>query len=151
MNWKANKQKTITINLTEAKLLAIFMIVNIKMWWNRFLEIIAFQTSFIYIEYDNRQTIRIFITFGAFFNIKLCHVDIHRYWLHQKIQNRTINIKWTLNINILADELIKILPSQRHKEFVKLINFKNVLTACIIKKDENEKIKKKVKDAERAV
>ena len=126
------------------------MIVNIKMWWDRFLEAIAFQTSFTYIECDNRQTIRAFTTSEAFFNIKLRHVDIHRHWLRQKIQNETVSIKWTLSINILADELIKILSSQRHKKFVKLIDFEDVLTACITKEDENEKIKKKAKDAEEA-
>ena len=150
IDWKASKQKTVTINLTEAKLLAIFMTANIKMWWNRFLEIIVFQTSFTYIKCDNRQTIRVFTTSETFFNIKLRHVDIHRHWLRQKIQNETVNIKWILNINILADELIKILLLQRHKKFVKLIDFEDVLTACIIKKDENEKIKKKAKDAEEA-
>ena len=151
IDWKASKQKTVTISSTEAELLAIFMTVNIKMWWNRFLEIIAFQTSFTYIECDNQQTIRTFTVFGAFFNIKLRHVDIHRHWLRQKIQNETVSIKWIFSINILADELIKILPSQRHKEFVKLIDLKDVLTACIIKENENEKIKKKAKDAEKAV
>ena len=69
------------------------MTVNIKMWWNRFLKAIVFQTLFTYIECDNRQTIRTFTAFETFFNIKLRHVDIYRHWLRQKIQNETVNIK----------------------------------------------------------
>ena len=147
IDWKASKQKIVTISSIEAELLAIFITANIKMWWDRFLEAIAFQTSFTYIECDNRQTIRVFTAPGAFFSIKLRHVDIHRHWLRQEVQNGIVSIKWTLSISIFADGLIKILPSQRHKEFVKLIGFEDVLIACVSKEDENEEIKKEAKDA----
>ena len=150
IDWKASKQKTITISSTEAELLAISMTANTKMWWNRFLEAIAFQTPPTYIECDNRQTIRAFTAPGASFSTKLRHVDIHRHWLRQEVQNGTVSIKWTPSTSILADELTKILPPQRHKKFVKLIDLEDVLTACITKEDENEETKKKAKDAEGA-
>ena len=150
IDWKASKQKTVIISSIEIKLFIIFMTANIKMWWNRFFEAIIFCILFTHIECDNRQIIRAFTVFEVFFNIKLRHVDIYRHWLRQKVQNETVNIKWILSINILADELTKILLSQRHKEFVRLIDFEDVLTACIIKEDENEEIKKKAKDAEEA-
>ncbi len=35
--------------------------------------------------------------------------------------NDTITIKYIFTISILADGLIKMLPPQRHKEFVRLI------------------------------
>ena len=53
IDWKVNKQKTVTINSIEAELLVIFMTVNIKMWWNRFFEAIIFRISFTHIECDN--------------------------------------------------------------------------------------------------
>ena len=151
INWKANKQKTITTNFTEAELLVISQTTNIKMWWDRFFEAIAFQISSTHIECDNRQTIRAFTAFEASFSIKLRHVNIYRHWLRQKVQNGVISIKWTSNIDILADELTKILSSQRHKEFVKLIDLKDVLTAFTVKENAKKNLKKKSKDAENAV
>ena len=101
INWKTSKQKTIIISFTEAKLLIIFMTVNIKMWWDKFFEIVIFQISFTYIKCDNRQIIRVFIVLETSFSIKLRHVNIHRHWLHQKIQNERIIIQWTSsNTNI---------------------------------------------------
>ena len=81
IDWKASKQKTITISFIETKLLIIFMTVNIKMWWNGFFEVIVFQISPTHIEYDNRQIIRSFIALEASFSIKPRHVNIHRHWL----------------------------------------------------------------------
>ena len=121
------------------------------MWWNCFFEAIAFHILSTHIKCDNRQTIRAFIAFEASFNIKLHHVNVHRHWLRQKIQNETVSIKWTSNINILADELIKILSSQRHKKFIKLIDLEDVLISCIVKENAKEELKKKLKDAEKTV
>ena len=107
IDWKASKQKTVITSSTEAELLAISMTVNIKMWWNRFFEAIAFQIPLIHIKCDNRQIIRAFIVLGASFSIKLRHVDIHRHWLCQEVQNGRIIIQWTSSNTILADGLIK--------------------------------------------
>ena len=54
IDWKVSKQKTIIISFTEAELLTIFKTTNIKIWWDRFFEIIAFQISSIHIKCDNR-------------------------------------------------------------------------------------------------
>ena len=151
IDWKANKQKMITTSFTEAELLTISQTTNIKMWWDRFFKAIAFQISSTHIECDNRQIIRAFTAFEASFNIKLRHVDIHRHWLRQEVQNEAISIKWTSSTDILADGLTKILSSQRHKEFVKLIDLEDVLAAFIVKENAKESLKKESKDAENAV
>ena len=153
IDWKTNKQKTITISSTEAELLAISMTANIKMWWDRFFEAIDFQTPPTHIECDNRQTIRAFTASETSFSTKLRHVDIHRHWLRQEVQNGAISIKWTSSTSILTDGLTKMLPPQHHKEFVRLIGLENVLT---IKKEAKEAdeakeaTKKEAKEAEEA-
>ena len=140
IDWKANKQKTITISFIETKLLIIFMTINIKMWWDRFFKVIIFQISLIYIKCNNCQIIRAFIVFETSFNIKLHYMNIYRHWLRQKIQNEKIIIQRTSSNTILADELIKMLSSQRHKKFIRLIDLKNIL----IIKDEFRKTKEKI-------
>ena len=54
-------------------------------------------------------------------------------------------------MNILIDKLIKILSSQRHKKFIKIIDFKNILNAYIVKENVKQKLKKKLKDVEKIV
>ena len=67
------------------------------------------------------KTIRAFTLDTPKFTTKLRHVDIHRHWLRQEVQNKQISIEWTSTTSILADGLTKPLPPQRHKEFVRLI------------------------------
>jgi hypothetical protein len=72
------------------------------------------------------QIIRVFISSIEQYIIKLRHVDVHRHWLMQEIQADKINIQWTSLTKTIADELIKSLRSQKHLEFIKLLDLKNV-------------------------
>ena len=127
IDWKIFKQKTIIINFIEIEFMIMSMTINTKMWWNRFFETINMKMKeFTHIECDNRQTIRVFITSNVKLIIKLRHVDIHRHWLRQKIQKSIITICWISTINILTNDFIKTLSSQKHKNFVKLIDLKRI-------------------------
>ena len=127
IDWKVIKQRIIIISFIEVELLVMLMTANIKMWWNRFFEIIQLKTEEItHIECDNKQTIQAFIQSRIQLIIKLYHVNIHRHWLRQEIQKKIINIQWIFTINILANDLTKTLSSQRHKKFVKLIDLQAI-------------------------
>ena len=127
IDWKIFKQKTIITNFIEVEFMIMSMTINTKMWWNRFFETIDMKMKeFTHVECDNRQTIRVFITSNVKLIIKLRHVDIHRHWLRQKIQKSIIEIRWIFTINILANEFTKIFSSQKHKNFVKLIDLKRI-------------------------
>ena len=127
IDWKASKQKTVTTSFTEAELLAMSITANTKMWWDRFFQELQLNVGgTTYIECDNRQTIRAFTKPGAQITTKLRHVDIHRHWLRQEVQKGTIQIEWTATTKILADGLTKILPPQRHQEFIKLIDLEPI-------------------------
>ena len=105
----------------------MFMTTNIKMWWDRFFEAIRLKVEEItHIECDNKQIIWAFIKSKNQLIIKLRHVNIHRHWLRQEIQKEIVNIQWISIISILVDELTKMLSSQRHKEFVKLIDLQAI-------------------------
>ena len=140
IDWKIIKQRIITISFIEDEMLVMFMTANIKMWWNRFFEIIQMKfEEIISIECNNRQTIRAYIALRTQLIIKLRYVNIHSHWLHQKIQKRIINI--------LADDFKKMLSSQRHKEFVKLIDLQ-IIHLKEMKKlgSKKKKLKKIVSD-----
>ena len=136
IDWKITKQKIVIINFIEIELLIMSMIVNIKMWWDRFFDSIKMNMKkSTHIECDNRQIIRAFTMSTTKLIIKLRHVNIHRHWLRQKIQKDTINIQWTPTASILANDFIKTLPPQKHKKFVKLIELERIS----IKKTSKEK------------
>lgn len=63
------------------------------------------------------QTIGALTSDTPMFTTKLRHVGIHRLWLRQEAQSKRISIQWTSTTSILADELTKSLPPQRHNEF----------------------------------
>lgn len=126
IDWKASKQKTVTTSSTEAELLAISTASKEYIWWSRFFDSINFSPGHeTHIQCDNMQTIRAFTSDTPKFTTKLRHVDIHRHWLRQEVQNKRISIQWTPTTTILADGLTKSLPPQRHKEFVRLIGLRS--------------------------
>ena len=122
IDWKANKQKTVTLSSTEAELLAISQTAKETIWWSRLFELIEFDLgNDLTIQCDNRQTIRALISENPRFSTKLRHVDIHSHWLRQEVINKRISINWVPSAQILADGFTKALPIQRHKEFINLL------------------------------
>ena len=127
IDWKANKQKTVTLSSTEAELLALSTTGKETMWWTRFFDAISFDPGHkTFIQCDNRQTIRAFTSESARFTTKLRHVDIHNHWMKQEYSKGTFDIHWTPTTTILADGLTKPLSGQRHKEFIRLIGMKDL-------------------------
>lgn len=127
IDWKSSKQKTVTTSSTEAELLAISTTAKETIWWSRFFDTINFSPGHdTYIQCDNLQTIRAFMSDTPRFTTKLRHVDIHKHWLRQEVKDKRIAIEWVLTTKILADGLTKSLPPQRHKEFVRLIGLRSL-------------------------
>jgi hypothetical protein len=79
---------------------------------------------------DNLQTIRLLISKIAKVNTKLRHVDIAQCWLRQSVQQEKIGVGYLLTAHMVIDEMIKLLLSQRHKQFIqqlRLINVKSLM------------------------
>ena len=121
IDWKIFKQKTMIINSIEIELLTLSATIKKYIWWNRFFEKINLMLNFkIFIQCDNFQTIKIFVTNRLI--IKFKHVNIHKHWLRQKISSDQIAITWMLNTIILIDGFTKFLITQQHQEFIRLLN-----------------------------
>ena len=57
---------------------------------------------------------------------KLRHVDIHRHWLRQEVQNGKIALQWLPTADMPADGLTKALSAQMHAAFVKQLNLVDI-------------------------
>ena len=128
VDWRSGKQKTITTSTTEAELLAISEAGKQIKWWNRLLNTIDLDLEHdIHIQCDNRQTVDLLVKEDEpAIRSKLRHVDTHHLWLRDEVQSRRIQITWVPTTSMAADGLTKILPRQKHEEFVKLLGLVDI-------------------------
>jgi len=56
----------------------------------------------------------------------LKHVDIHQSWLRQEVQAKRIKVEWIPTTEMVADGFTKVLPAQKHAEFVKQLNLVDI-------------------------
>ena len=78
------------------------------------------------IHCDNEQTVDLINKTVSLISTKLCHINIHQYWLHKHVQNKIFTIE-KLSINqILADDLMKSLSCQKYENFMQLLKMLNL-------------------------
>ena len=127
IHYKAIKGTTVTTSSTEAELLALSLTAKEFIRWKRFFQQIHFdpeEEPTIYC--DNLQTIRLLTKETPKLKTALKHVDIHQCWLRQEVQAKRIKVQWVPTADMVADGFTKILPAQRHAEFVKQLNLVDI-------------------------
>ncbi len=123
----ARKQVIILTSIIEAKLLAMLHVEKEFIWWIHLFEKLKFNSDQKMIIYnDNLQIIRLLTSEIAKMNIKLRHVDIAQCWLRQSIQQEKIDVEYLFAAHMMIDEMIKLLSSQRHKQFIQQLRLMNV-------------------------
>jgi hypothetical protein len=119
IDWRSTKQRTVTTSSTEAKLLVMTNMAKELAWWKHFFNSIHFNPGHeLKIYGDNQQAIRILTNSILQFSTKLRHVDISKNWLRQEVQTWHILIEWVPTVDMPANGLTKILPRQKHKNFI---------------------------------
>jgi hypothetical protein len=127
VDWKATKQPTVTTSTTEAELLGLSHAARSLQWWMRFLGRISFKPDHaITLRCDNQQTVTLLTSEHAKIDTKLRHVDIHGHWLRQEVREGRIKIKWVPTAKMAADGLTKLLPRQKHEEFVRILRMEDI-------------------------
>jgi hypothetical protein len=108
-------------------LLAMLHVEKEFIWWIHLFEKLKFNSDQKMIIYnDNLQIIRLLTSEIAKMNIKLRHVDIAQCWLRQSIQQEKIDVEYLFAAHMMIDEMIKLLSSQRHKQFIQQLRLMNV-------------------------
>jgi hypothetical protein len=127
IDWRAAKQITMITSSIETELLILSHTVKEAIWWKRFFEAVQFDSmKKVRIRCDNRQIIKVLNKELLKLNIKFRHVNIHRHWLRQKVQNDRIDISWISIADMSADEFIKSLLRQKHEKFLKQLNMRDI-------------------------
>ncbi len=63
---------------------------------------------------------------GVKLDTKMKHVDIHRHWLRQEVQAGRIHVSWSPTSEMPADGFTKLLPRQKHKEFLRQLQLADI-------------------------
>jgi hypothetical protein len=129
VDWKATIQRCVTKSTTEAELVAASAATTELIWWWRLFETIKFDPDNERTLYcDNLQTIRLLKASIPRLKTSLRHVDIHHHWLRKAAQSSEVNIEYIQTSLQPADGLTKLLPPQKHANWIKLLNFKDYPT-----------------------
>jgi hypothetical protein len=134
IDWTAKKQFIVSTFIIEAKLLSMLHADKKLIWWIHFFQKLKFDSNQkIMIYNDNLQIIRFFISKILKTETKFRHVDIAQCWLRQSVQSDYFSMNYLFIAKMIANELTKILSSQKHREFInqlKLVDVKHLIKAA---------------------
>jgi hypothetical protein len=127
INWKATVLRSVTRSTTEAELYALSAAGVELQYWDRFCRNIGFtlQTKKA-LWCDNAQTVRLVQGDADRIQTKLRHIDIHQMWLRQEFSSGRIAIEWKPTADMPADGFTKLLPRQKHENFIRQLGLKNI-------------------------
>jgi hypothetical protein len=117
---KTNKQDTVITSIIKAEFLAFAQAAKETLFVSRLLYklIIKLDDYAVHIKCNNKQTIKFVNAELALLKTKLRHVDIHNYWLRQKVQRGTIIVNYTPFAQMMADGLTKPLSAAKWPAFL---------------------------------
>lgn len=133
--WRASKQRSVVTSSTEAELVALTQATREYISLTRLLKQLQLDLEEPQvIGCDNQQTLRILTSDRPHLNSRLKHINIQQLWLRQICQSKAIAFKWVPTDQMIADGLTKALPAQRHQQFVKQLNLKDLSSIINISK-----------------
>ncbi len=119
IDWIVKKQFIVSIFIIEAKFFSMLHADKKLIWWIHLFQKLKFDSNQkIMIYNDNLQIIRFFISKILKTKTKLRHVDIAQCWLRQSVQSDYLSVNYLFIAKMIANELTKILSSQKHREFI---------------------------------
>src|SRR5215469_10153894 len=128
IGWRANKQNIVTTSTTEAELLSLSQGAKEGQYIKRLLDElnVSLDDQRIWIQCDNRQTIRLVTEEIARLQTKLRHVDIHNHWLRQEVRDKRIIVEYTPTKQMIANGLMKALSRNEFHEFLQQVNLVDI-------------------------
>ncbi|KNG52825.1 reverse transcriptase rna-dependent dna [Stemphylium lycopersici] len=127
IDWKATVLRSVTRSTTEAELYALSAAGVESQYWDRFCRNIGFTLHTKKALWcDNAQTVRLVQGDADRIQTKLRHVDIHQMWLRQEVDSGRINVEWKPTAEMPADGFTKLLPRQKHENFIRQLGLKDI-------------------------
>ena len=116
-----------TIFTIKAELLALSHAAKEIYWWRCFFKSIQLDPGHeLGLSCNNLQMINLLTKNLVKLVMKLKHIDIHKHWLCQEMQDNRLIIHWVPTGEMPADRLTKVPPHQKHEIFIKQLGLVNV-------------------------
>jgi hypothetical protein len=127
IDWKAAVLRLVTRSTTEAELYALSAAGVESQYWDRFCHNINFTLHTKKALWcDNAQTVRLVEGNADRIQTKPRHVDLHQMWLRQEVEAGRITVEWKSTTEMPADGFTKLLPRQKHENFVRQLDMKDI-------------------------
>ena len=111
---KSSTQKINTKSSTEAELVGLSDSANQVLWTRQFIIDQGYEDRSAIIFQDNKSTIQL-VTNGRSNNERTRHIDIHYFFLHDRIKKIEVSVKYKPTNEMLADMLTKPLQGEQFR------------------------------------
>jgi hypothetical protein len=119
IDWAVKKQFIVSIFIIEAEFFSMLHADKKLIRWIHLFQKLKFDSNQKIVIYnDNLQTIRLFVSEILKIETKFRHVDIAQCWLRQSVQSDYFSMNYLFIAKMIANELTKILSSQKHRKFI---------------------------------
>ena len=124
VEWRANKQATITTSIIKAELMALSQAAREGIYIRRMLKELDVKLDHdnVIIQCDNQQTLCLVTAEIGKLSTKLKHVDVQNHWLRQEYERGHITIRYVESKSMIADGLTKALSLDSHRRFLDQMN-----------------------------
>ena len=119
ISWNSKKQATVATSLTEAKYITVSHSAKQAVWLRQLLvhaDIAGKPPPPTTFYIDNTDAI--LLTKEPRFHSCTCHIPIHYHFIHELVENNTLNIKYIPTADMLADGFTKPLTHPGHLFFI---------------------------------
>jgi hypothetical protein len=116
--WAAKKQQSISLSSTESEYIASSQATREAVYLWQFLVKLGFhQISTTTLLIDNQLAIA--LALNPEFHARTKHIKVCHHYIHEKIEDGVINLKYCPTVDQMADIFTKPLPLVKHVKFVK--------------------------------
>lgn len=111
ISWACKKQPTVALSTTEAELMSLSAATQEALWINHLKdEILSDKQPTIELFCDNKGAVDLTGTYSA----RVKHMDMRHYFIRDCIQNKQIKVTKIKTDFMIADNLTKAVPIQKH-------------------------------------
>ena len=127
IDWKSTVQRAVTKSTTEAETVSLGHAASELRAWEFFFDGVRFDSGLIPTLYcDNQQTVGVATKSPDRYQTRMKHVNIQRLWIRQEVEAGRLAVHWVPTAEMPADGFTKILPRQKHHEFVRQLGLMDI-------------------------
>jgi hypothetical protein len=124
ISWRSKRQPTVAISTTESEYMALSEATQEAIWLRTLLaELLRFKQQSVIIHEDNQGCIA--ISKNPEHHKRTKHIAIKYHFLREKVEDKTIDVKYCRTEDMVADVLTKPISACQYEKLVKQLGLQN--------------------------